>query len=80
LDSASADSLPPLPGSNMWNRFQMPDHRHASSDERVPVGNRHDADDHHPGQNERLLHAEEDQVHGLFIHCTQCGACNATAD
>jgi DNA-directed RNA polymerase subunit RPC12/RpoP len=27
-----------------------------------------------------LLHAEDDQVHGLFIHCTQCGACNATAD
>jgi predicted RNA-binding Zn-ribbon protein involved in translation (DUF1610 family) len=27
-----------------------------------------------------LLHAEDDQVHGLFIHCTQCGACNATVD
>jgi hypothetical protein len=25
-----------------------------------------------------LLHAEDDQVHGLFIHCTQCAACNAT--
>ena len=27
-----------------------------------------------------LMHAEDDQVHGLFIHCTQCGACNATDD
>jgi hypothetical protein len=27
-----------------------------------------------------LLYAEEDQVHGLFIHCTDCGATNATAD
>jgi predicted RNA-binding Zn-ribbon protein involved in translation (DUF1610 family) len=27
-----------------------------------------------------LMHAEDDQVHGLFIHCTQCGACNATVD
>jgi hypothetical protein len=27
-----------------------------------------------------LLHAEDDQVHGLFIHCMQCGACNATDD
>ena len=27
-----------------------------------------------------LLHAENDQVHGLFIHCTQCGACNATVN
>jgi hypothetical protein len=26
------------------------------------------------------MHAEDDQVHGLFIHCTQCGACNATVD
>jgi hypothetical protein len=27
-----------------------------------------------------LLHAEDDQVHGLLIHCTKCGACNATDD
>jgi DNA-directed RNA polymerase subunit RPC12/RpoP len=27
-----------------------------------------------------LLHAEDNQVHGLSIHCTQCGACNATDD
>ncbi len=27
-----------------------------------------------------LLHAEDDQVHGLFIHCTQCGSYNATVD
>jgi hypothetical protein len=27
-----------------------------------------------------LMHAEDNQVHGLFIHCTQCGACNATDD
>jgi predicted RNA-binding Zn-ribbon protein involved in translation (DUF1610 family) len=27
-----------------------------------------------------LLRAEGDQVHGLFIYCTQCGACNATVD
>jgi predicted RNA-binding Zn-ribbon protein involved in translation (DUF1610 family) len=27
-----------------------------------------------------LMHAEDDQVHGLFIHCTKCGACNATVD
>jgi hypothetical protein len=27
-----------------------------------------------------LLHAEDDQMHGLFIHCMQCGACNATDD
>jgi hypothetical protein len=27
-----------------------------------------------------LMHAEDDQVHGLFIHCTQCEACNATVD
>jgi predicted RNA-binding Zn-ribbon protein involved in translation (DUF1610 family) len=27
-----------------------------------------------------LLHAEDNQVHGLFIHCTKCGATNATAD
>jgi hypothetical protein len=27
-----------------------------------------------------LMHAEDDQVHGLFIHCTQCGGCNATDD
>jgi hypothetical protein len=27
-----------------------------------------------------LMHAEDDQVHGLFIHCTRCGACNATVD
>ena len=27
-----------------------------------------------------LLHAEDDQVHGLFIHCMRCGACNATDD
>jgi predicted RNA-binding Zn-ribbon protein involved in translation (DUF1610 family) len=25
-----------------------------------------------------LLHADDNQVHGLFIHCTQCGATNAT--
>ena len=25
-----------------------------------------------------LLHADDNQVHGLFIHCTQCGAYNAT--
>jgi predicted RNA-binding Zn-ribbon protein involved in translation (DUF1610 family) len=27
-----------------------------------------------------LLHAEDNQVHGLFIHCTNCGATNASAD
>jgi predicted RNA-binding Zn-ribbon protein involved in translation (DUF1610 family) len=27
-----------------------------------------------------LLHAEDDQVHGLFIRCTQCESLNATAD
>jgi predicted RNA-binding Zn-ribbon protein involved in translation (DUF1610 family) len=27
-----------------------------------------------------LLHAEDNQVHGLFIHCTKCGSTNATAD
>jgi predicted RNA-binding Zn-ribbon protein involved in translation (DUF1610 family) len=27
-----------------------------------------------------LMHAEDDQLHGLFIHCTQCGACNSTAN
>jgi len=27
-----------------------------------------------------LMRAEDDQVHGLFIHCIQCGACNATVD
>jgi len=27
-----------------------------------------------------LMHAEDDQVHGLFIHCIRCGACNATVD
>jgi DNA-directed RNA polymerase subunit RPC12/RpoP len=25
-----------------------------------------------------LLHASEDQVHGLLIHCRQCGSYNAT--
>jgi DNA-directed RNA polymerase subunit RPC12/RpoP len=25
-----------------------------------------------------LLHAEEDQVHGLLIRCTDCGSYNAT--
>jgi DNA-directed RNA polymerase subunit RPC12/RpoP len=25
-----------------------------------------------------LLHAEENQVHGLLIHCTKCGSYNAT--
>jgi DNA-directed RNA polymerase subunit RPC12/RpoP len=25
-----------------------------------------------------LLHAEEDQIHGLLIHCTECGAYNST--
>jgi DNA-directed RNA polymerase subunit RPC12/RpoP len=27
-----------------------------------------------------LLHAEDDQVHGLFIRCTQCESLNATVD
>ncbi len=27
-----------------------------------------------------LLRAEEDQVHGLVVHCTKCGSYNATAD
>jgi hypothetical protein len=25
-----------------------------------------------------LMHISEGQVHGLFIHCTECGACNAS--
>jgi hypothetical protein len=25
-----------------------------------------------------LMHAEADQVHNLVIHCTECGAFNAT--
>lgn len=25
-----------------------------------------------------LLHAEEDQVHGILIHCTKCGSYNST--
>ena len=25
-----------------------------------------------------LLHAEEDQVHGLVIHCQKCGSYNTT--
>jgi DNA-directed RNA polymerase subunit RPC12/RpoP len=25
-----------------------------------------------------LLHAEEDQIHGLLIHCKKCGSFNAT--
>ena len=25
-----------------------------------------------------LLHAEENQVHGLLIRCAKCGSCNAT--
>ena len=25
-----------------------------------------------------LMHAEEGQVHNLFIHCTECGSCNST--
>jgi predicted RNA-binding Zn-ribbon protein involved in translation (DUF1610 family) len=25
-----------------------------------------------------LLHAEEGQIHGLTIHCTQCGLYNST--
>jgi hypothetical protein len=27
-----------------------------------------------------LLHAEDDQVHGLFIRCTQCESLNTTVD
>lgn len=27
-----------------------------------------------------LLHAEDDQVHGLFIRCTKCESLNTTAD
>jgi DNA-directed RNA polymerase subunit RPC12/RpoP len=27
-----------------------------------------------------LLHADEHQVHGLLIRCTQCGSYNATED
>ena len=27
-----------------------------------------------------LLHAEDNQVHGLFIRCTQCESLNATDD
>ena len=27
-----------------------------------------------------LLHAEDNQVHGLFIRCTKCESLNATAD
>ena len=25
-----------------------------------------------------LLHAEENQVHGILIHCTNCGSYNST--
>jgi hypothetical protein len=25
-----------------------------------------------------LLHAEENQVHGVLIHCTNCGSYNST--
>jgi DNA-directed RNA polymerase subunit RPC12/RpoP len=25
-----------------------------------------------------LLHADEDQVHGVLIHCTECGSYNST--
>jgi ssDNA-binding Zn-finger/Zn-ribbon topoisomerase 1 len=25
-----------------------------------------------------LMHISEGQVHGVFIHCTECGACNAS--
>ena len=25
-----------------------------------------------------LMQAEDNQVHGLFIHCTECGATNTT--
>ena len=25
-----------------------------------------------------LLHADEDQVHGVLIHCTKCGSYNST--
>jgi DNA-directed RNA polymerase subunit RPC12/RpoP len=25
-----------------------------------------------------LLHADEDQVHGILIHCTRCGSYNST--
>ena len=27
-----------------------------------------------------LLHAEDDQVHGLFIRCAKCESLNTTAD
>jgi DNA-directed RNA polymerase subunit RPC12/RpoP len=27
-----------------------------------------------------LLHAEEGQIYGLTIHCTQCGSYNSTND
>ena len=27
-----------------------------------------------------LMHAEDDQVHGLFIRCTQCESLNVTVD
>jgi hypothetical protein len=26
-----------------------------------------------------LMHVREGQVHGVFIHCTECGACNTSA-
>jgi hypothetical protein len=31
-----------------------------------------------PAGGTTLLHAEEDQVHGVLIRCTQCGTYNST--